>query len=85
LAWKGLVPIGLVLLVFNSWVVYQFPMNITEDGQTVMSISSRLCQLIGNITIIGLLIFAVFVRNPSIGAGNKPIPLEELLRDKKHV
>lgn len=85
LAWKGLVPIGLALLVFNSWVVYQFPMNITEDGQTVMSISSRLCQLIGNITIIGLLIFAVFVRNPNIGAGNKPIPLEELLRDKKHV
>ena len=84
LAWKGLVPVGLALLVFNSYIVYQFPMDII-DGHRVMTIGSRVCQLAGNIFVVILLIIAVYVRDPKLGVDNAPIPLDELLRDNRPV
>ena len=70
LAWKGLVPLSLVLLLFNSVLVY-FRNDLTQG-------SYHLWQLVCNLVLIGGLLVIVALRKTEVGAGNAPVDVSEL-------
>ncbi|MCH9022112.1 MAG: NADH-quinone oxidoreductase subunit NuoH [Planctomycetes bacterium] len=72
LAWKGLVPLSLVMLLFNSVLVY-FRKDLTPG-------SYQLWQLVCNLVLIGGVLVIAALRKTEVAAGNAPVDVSELGR-----
>ena len=72
LAWKGLVPLSLVMLLFNSVLVY-FRKDLTPG-------SYQLWQLVCNLVLIGGVLVVAALRKTEVAAGNVPVDVSELGR-----